>query len=305
IILPDGESYKNWDHLSTIFDRLLAERHGRDTTIIALGGGVIGDMTGFAAATYQRGVNFVQVPTTLLSQVDSSVGGKVAINHPLGKNMIGSFYQPQAVLIDPTHLLSLPARELAAGLAEVIKYGLVYDLMFFEWLEQNLNSIQCFDIKYLTDAIAQSCKIKAKIVTEDEKELGVRAILNFGHTFGHAIETHQGYGVWLHGEAVAVGSVMALELSYQQGFIAQEDRDRVISLFLRANLPVIPPENMKPEDFMRHMSIDKKIVDGQLHFILLEKLGKAIVTKDFCSKALDATLNMNYATLVNNIVKNK
>ena len=209
IILPDGETYKNWETLQLIFDALLADKHDRKTTLIALGGGVVGDMTGFAAACYQRGVNFIQVPTTLLAQVDSSVGGKTAINHPLGKNMVGAFYQPQAVIIDIATLHTLPARELSAGLAEVIKYGLICDEPFLTWLEEHIESLTGLDNRALMEAVERSCRAKAKIVSADERESGVRATLNLGHTFGHAIETEQGYGAWLHGEAVAAGTVMA------------------------------------------------------------------------------------------------
>ncbi|OHC45509.1 MAG: 3-dehydroquinate synthase, partial [Pseudomonadales bacterium RIFCSPLOWO2_02_FULL_63_210] len=213
IVLPDGEAFKTWETLQQIFDGLLGARHDRHTTVIALGGGVVGDMAGFAAACYQRGVNFIQIPTTLLSQVDSSVGGKTGINHPLGKNMVGAFYQPQAVLIDTTSLATLPVRELSAGLAEVIKYGLICDEPFLSWLEQHMPALRALDQEALTAAIERSCAAKARIVGADEREAGLRATLNLGHTFGHAIETQQGYGVWLHGEAVAAGTVMALEMS--------------------------------------------------------------------------------------------
>lgn len=233
VILPDGESYKNWETLQLIFDALLRDKHDRKTTLIALGGGVIGDMTGFAASSYQRGVNFIQVPTTLLSQVDSSVGGKTGINHPLGKNMIGAFYQPQAVIIDTATLHTLPERELAAGLAEVIKYGFICDEPFLTWLEQHIEKICALDNQALMETIERSCAAKAKVVSADERESGVRATLNLGHTFGHAIETEQGYGVWLHGEAVAAGTVMALEMSQQLGWITIEQRDRGIALLLQ------------------------------------------------------------------------
>ncbi|MCQ4241435.1 3-dehydroquinate synthase [Stutzerimonas stutzeri] len=297
VVLPDGEAYKNWETLQTIFDGLLSARHDRNTTIIALGGGVVGDMAGFAAASYQRGVDFIQMPTTLLSQVDSSVGGKTGINHPLGKNMIGAFYQPQLVLIDTSTLATLPARELSAGLAEVIKYGLICDEPFLSWLEVNIDRLRALDQAALTEAIRRSCAAKAAVVGADERESGVRATLNLGHTFGHAIETHQGYGVWLHGEAVAAGTVMALEMSRQLGWISADERDRCVRLLVRAGLPVVPPGDMTPDDFLRHMAVDKKVLDGQLRLVLLKRLGEAVVTGDFPREALDATLRVDYAVL--------
>lgn len=297
IVLPDGEAYKNWQTLQLIFDALLSERHDRRTTLIALGGGVIGDMTGFAAACYQRGVDFIQVPTTLLSQVDSSVGGKTGINHPLGKNMVGAFYQPNAVLIDTSSLRTLPERELSAGLAEVIKYGLIGDLAFLDWLEAHLDSLKNLDSEALSEAIYRSCVAKATIVGADEKESGIRATLNLGHTFGHAIETHMGYGVWLHGEAVSAGTVMALEMSTRLGWISAAERNRAIRLFKRAGLPVIPPSEMRPEDFMQHMALDKKVLDGQLRLVLLKHLGEAVVTSDYPRHMLDDTLQADYAAL--------
>lgn len=298
VVLPDGESHKNWQTLQLIFDALLGARHDRKTTVIALGGGVIGDMAGFAAASYQRGVEFIQIPTTLLSQVDSSVGGKTGINHPLGKNMIGAFYQPQAVLIDTATLATLPARELSAGLAEVIKYGLICDEPFLGWLEEHMDRLRSLDQSALTEAIRRSCEAKARVVGEDEREAGIRATLNLGHTFGHAIETHQGYGAWLHGEAVSAGTVMAVEMSRQLGWITSAERDRVIRLLVRAGLPVVPPAGMRPEDFLRHMAIDKKVLDGQLRLVLLKRLGEATVTSDFPRELLEATLNVNYDALV-------
>lgn len=297
VVLPDGEAYKNWETLQTIFDSLLSARHDRNTTIIALGGGVVGDMAGFAAASYQRGVDFIQMPTTLLSQVDSSVGGKTGINHPLGKNMIGAFYQPQLVLIDTSTLATLPARELSAGLAEVIKYGLICDEPFLSWLEVNIDRLRALDQAALTEAIRRSCAAKAAVVGADERESGIRATLNLGHTFGHAIETHQGYGVWLHGEAVAAGTVMALEMSRQLGWISADERDRCVRLLVRAGLPVVPPGDMTPDDFLRHMAVDKKVLDGQLRLVLLKRLGEAVVTGDFPREALDATLRVDYAVL--------
>lgn len=298
VVLPDGEAWKNWETLQLIFDGLLSARHDRKTTIIALGGGVIGDMAGFAAASYQRGVDFIQIPTTLLSQVDSSVGGKTGINHPLGKNMIGAFYQPQLVLIDTSTLATLPARELSAGLAEVIKYGLICDEPFLGWLEDNIDRLRELDQVALTEAIRRSCAAKAAVVGADERESGVRATLNLGHTFGHAIETHQGYGVWLHGEAVAAGTVMALEMSRRLGWISAAERDRGVRLLARAGLPVVPPTDMTPEDFMQHMAVDKKVLDGQLRLVLLKQLGEAVVTGDFPREVLDATLRVDYDLLM-------
>ncbi|SDF53129.1 3-dehydroquinate synthase [Phytopseudomonas seleniipraecipitans] len=298
IVLPDGEAFKNWQTLQTIFDGLLGARHDRRTTVIALGGGVIGDMAGFAAACYQRGVNFIQIPTTLLSQVDSSVGGKTGINHPLGKNMVGAFYQPQAVLIDTRSLETLPQRELSAGLAEVIKYGLICDEPFLGWLEEHVAALRGLDQAALTEAIERSCAAKARVVGADERETGVRATLNLGHTFGHAIETHMGYGVWLHGEAVAAGTAMALEMSHRLGWITADERDRGVRLFLAAGLPVVPPQEMTPADFLEHMAVDKKVLDGQLRLVLLRSLGEAVVTSDYPRDILNATLAADYPALV-------
>lgn len=297
VVLPDGEEYKTWETLQLIFDGLLAARHTRKTTIVALGGGVVGDMTGFAAACYQRGVDFIQVPTTLLSQVDSSVGGKTGINHPLGKNMVGAFYQPRAVIIDIDVLKTLPPRELSAGLAEVIKYGLICDADFLAWLESNVDKLKCLDPDALARAIERSCAAKARVVGADEHEGGIRAILNLGHTFGHAIETHMGYGCWLHGEAVAAGTVMALELSRRLGWISESERDRAVILLARAGLPVIPPLEMSSEDFLRHMAVDKKVLDGRLRLVLLRQIGEALVTDDFPRQALDDTLTTDYRAL--------
>lgn len=297
VVLPDGEAFKNWETLQLIFDGLLSARHDRRTTVVALGGGVIGDMAGFAAACYQRGVDFIQVPTTLLSQVDSSVGGKTGINHPLGKNMVGAFYQPKAVVIDTSSLNTLPARELSAGLAEVIKYGLICDEPFLAWLEQNMPALRTLDQQALTEAIERSCAAKARVVGADERESGVRATLNLGHTFGHAIETEQGYGVWLHGEAVAVGTVMALEMSHRLGWLSAADRDRGIRLLQAAGLPVVPPQDMTPEQFLQHMAVDKKVLDGQLRLVLLKRLGEAVVTADYPREILEATLRSDYAAL--------
>lgn len=302
VVLPDGEKYKNWQTLQLIFDGLLKAECTRKVTLVALGGGVIGDMTGFAAACYQRGVNFIQVPTTLLSQVDSSVGGKTGINHDLGKNMIGAFYQPKSVIIDIKTLQTLPARELSAGLAEVIKYGLIADEDFFEWLELNIDQLKNLDTQSLIKAIEWSCTIKARVVAMDETESGIRAILNLGHTFGHAIETHQGYGNWLHGEAVAAGTVMALEMSTQLGWLSTQERDRAIKLFAKADLPVIPPANMTANDFLKYMRVDKKTLDGQIRLVLLPKIGEAVVTSEFASDILNDILSTNYQQLLDSIL---
>ena len=301
IVLPDGESYKNWETLQLIFDGLLVDKHDRKTTLIALGGGVIGDMTGFAAACYQRGVNFIQVPTTLLSQVDSSVGGKTGINHPLGKNMVGAFYQPQAVVIDTATLHTLPARELSAGLAEVIKYGLIHDEPFLAWLEDNIEHICQLDNQALMETIERSCSAKAQVVSADERETGVRATLNLGHTFGHAIETEQGYGVWLHGEAVSAGTVMALEMSMQLGWLTEQQRNRAIQILVRAGLPVIPPQDMSAETFLTHMAVDKKNIDGQIRLVLLRDLGDAVITADYPADILQRVLTADYSTIVGSI----
>lgn len=280
VVLPDGEQYKTLSVLDQIFTGLLQAKHNRTTTLIALGGGVVGDMTGFAAASYQRGVNFIQMPTTLLSMVDSSVGGKTGVNHPLGKNMIGAFYQPQAVLADIDWLRSLPARELSAGVAEVIKYGLICDYPFFEWLEANIEQLMALDVDALSYAVLRSCQNKADVVSKDEREGGLRAILNLGHTFGHAIETAQGYGNWLHGEAVAAGMVMAADLSARRGKISWDDVARIKALLLKANLPIVAPADMTPEQFIDLMGVDKKVLDGRLRLVLLESMGVAETTSD-------------------------
>lgn len=277
VVLPDGEQFKNWETLNNIFDALLGSHCERSTTLIALGGGVIGDMGGFAAACYQRGMPFIQVPTTLLSQVDSSVGGKTAINHPLGKNMIGAFYQPKLVLADIGTLDTLPDRELKAGVAEVIKYGLIRDLEFLLWLEANMESLLRRDPEALSFAVHRSCANKAEVVAADEKESGERALLNLGHTFGHAIETGMGYGAWLHGEAVAAGTLMAAELSRLLGWISPDDVARVERLFLRAGLPVFGPA-MGEDRYIELMQHDKKVQDGKLRLVLLESVGKAVVS---------------------------
>lgn len=301
IILPDGESYKNWETLQLVFDGLLADKHDRKTTLIALGGGVIGDMTGFAAACYQRGVNFIQVPTTLLAQVDSSVGGKTGINHPLGKNMVGAFYQPQAVIIDTATLTTLPTRELSAGLAEVIKYGLICDEPFLTWLEQHIEQLCQLDNPVLIETIERSCAAKAKVVSADEREAGVRATLNLGHTFGHAIETEQGYGVWLHGEAVSAGTVMALEMSYKLGWITLQQRDRGIKLLLQAGLPVMPPQTMTAQTFLTHMAVDKKNIGGHIRLVLLRDLGDALITTEYPADVLHDVLTADYSAIVGSI----
>ena len=290
-VLPDGEKHKTLDTYGQIMSSLLAANHNRTTTIIALGGGVIGDMAGFAAATYQRGVNFIQVPTTLLSQVDSSVGGKTGVNHPLGKNMIGAFYQPQAVIIDTDSLATLPPRELSAGMAEVIKYGLICDAEFLAWLEQHMTSLMALDTNLITEAIYRSCEAKAKVVAMDEREGGVRAILNLGHTFGHAIETEMGYGEWLHGEAVAAGMVLAVDLSWRMGNLEEADVSRAVAIIQRADLPVLPPAKMTKDSFMAHMLRDKKVLDGSLRLVLLQALGEAIVTSDINVDEFNACLD--------------
>ena len=288
-ILPDGEAFKTLETLNKIFDKLLSSRHNRTTTLIALGGGVIGDMTGFAAASYQRGVEFIQVPTTLLSMVDSSVGGKTGVNHPLGKNMIGAFYQPRAVVADMAVLASLPERELSAGIAEIIKYGLIGDYEFFNWLEENMDALMAKDAEALTYAVKRSCENKAAVVAQDEREGGLRAILNFGHTFGHAIETAQGYGNWLHGEAVGAGMAMAADLSWRMGAISTEDLNRIFNLLARAKLPITAPADMTPETFVELMGVDKKVLDGRLRLVLLAAMGKAVVTSDIDANLLAKT----------------
>lgn len=280
VILPDGEQYKSLETLEKIFDQVMADRHDRGTTFIAVGGGVVGDITGFAAACYQRGVNFVQIPTTLLAQVDSSVGGKTAVNHPLGKNMIGAFYQPQAVLIDTNTLGTLPAREFAAGLAEVVKYGLISDEPFYRWLRGNMPKLLAREEAALAEAIERSCANKATVVAADEREGGVRAILNLGHTFGHAIENAQGYGVWLHGEAVAAGMVLALRLSCSRGLIQASEVEDFIQLLRSMNLPTESPSDMTPQVFLDLMGRDKKVIEGKLRLVLISAIGQACIVDD-------------------------
>jgi len=289
IVLPDGENHKDWQTLSAVFDALLAQRCGRDTTLVALGGGVVGDLAGFAAATYQRGVQYIQVPTTLLAQVDSSVGGKTAINHPLGKNMIGAFHQPRLVLADTDTLETLPERELRSGLAEVIKHGLIRDAAFFTWIEANIERLLARDAEALEHAVLRSVAIKADIVAEDERENGLRKVLNFGHTVGHAIETGLGYGAWLHGEAVAAGMVMATDLSHQLGYLSEADAGRIRSLLQRAGLPTAA-KGIAPARMQQLMSVDKKVKEGRIQFVLLERLGAATLRDDVPAAAIDRTL---------------
>ncbi len=289
IILPDGEAHKNWETLNLIFDALLKNHCERNTAILALGGGVVGDLTGFAAATYLRGVPFIQIPTTLLAQVDSSVGGKTGINHPLGKNMIGAFYQPRMVLADSATLNTLPDRELRAGLAEIIKYGLIRDPAFFDWLERNMHRLLARDPVTLNEAIQRSCENKAEIVAADEKEEGVRALLNLGHTFGHAIENGMGYGVWLHGEAVAAGIVLAADLSRRMKLISEADVSRIRKIFLQAGLPVAAPK-MPPERYLQLMLLDKKVDAGRTRFIVLNRIGEAVMRADIPPALLNETI---------------
>lgn len=293
VILEDGEQYKTLASIEGIIDTLITQRHDRKTTLIALGGGVVGDITGFAAAIYQRGVNFIQIPTTLLSQVDSSVGGKTGVNHPAGKNMIGAFYQPQCVIADTATLGTLPDRELSAGMAEVIKYGLIYDAEFFHWLENNMQALMQKNPDLISEAILVSCRIKAEVVAQDEKEAGIRAILNLGHTFGHAIESAMGYGNWLHGEAVAVGMLMAADLSVRHQWIEAEVKQRTKDLLTRAGLPVTPPAEMTVDQYMDIMAIDKKVDRGVIKFVLLRQLGQAIVSSDYDPQLLQQTLEQS------------
>lgn len=290
VVLPDGEQYKTLRYLEKIFDQLLAKKFSRNSTLIALGGGVIGDMGGFAAACYQRGIAFIQIPTTLLAQVDSSVGGKTGVNHPLGKNMIGAFYQPQCVIADADVLDTLDDRQLSAGLAEVIKYGLIRDPEFLQWLEANMPLLIARDKTALAYAIERSCANKAAVVGEDEFESGVRATLNLGHTFGHAIETGSGYGHYLHGEAVAIGTCFAADLSRRLGWLDDKDVERILALFKTAHLPVTPPADMKPEQYVDLMAVDKKNVDGKIRVILLEQVGKASLPVNVDLDPLQATL---------------
>ena len=290
VILPDGEKYKTLEILNLIYSALLEHRFDRKCTLVALGGGVIGDMTGYAAASYQRGVDFIQIPTTLLSQVDSSVGGKTGVNHPLGKNMIGAFHQPRCVIADTTTLDTLDERQLSAGIAEVIKYGLIHDYEFFVWLESNMDKLLARDNEALAYAIERSCQDKAKVVALDEHEGGIRAILNLGHTFGHAIETGMGYGEWLHGEAVGTGMLMAADLSQRMGWLSEHDVERVDDIVDKAGLPTRAPASMSNEQFMDLMAVDKKVEAGKIRLVLLKKLGEAVVTDDFDPQLLQQTL---------------
>lgn len=287
LVLADGEQFKTLDTLKLIFDRLLKLKHDRTTTLIALGGGVVGDMTGFAAACYQRGVDFIQVPTTLLAQVDSSVGGKTGVNHPLGKNMIGAFHQPRCVVADTTTLATLPVRQFRAGIAEIIKYGLIADPEFFAWLERNIDAVIGLDQNALVYAIERSCRVKASIVSADEREGGLRAILNFGHTFGHAIETAQAYTGWLHGEAVAAGMVMAARLSARMKWLEDADVRRIVRLLERVGLPVTFPPEMSGSDLIERMSVDKKAMNGIIRLVLLRRIGRADLTADYDSEQLE------------------
>lgn len=291
VILPDGEQYKNMETLMKVFDKAIETRLDRKCTFVALGGGVIGDMCGFAAAAFLRGVNFIQIPTTTMAMVDSSVGGKTGINHPLGKNLIGAFYQPQCVLVDTDTLNTLPDRELASGIAEVVKYGLIRDAAFFEWLENNMHLLLARDPSALSYAIKRSCENKAEVVSLDEKESGLRATLNLGHTFGHAIETGAGYGQWLHGEAVAAGMVMAVDMSCRLGWIDESLKKRTIDILQQAKLPIAPPDIMTVDMFKNTMAVDKKVADGLLRLILLKgPLGNCVFTGDYDRSALDETL---------------
>ena len=295
VTLKDGEAYKNLDSLNDIISDMLTARFDRTCTILALGGGVVGDLAGFAAATYQRGVNFIQLPTTLLAQVDSSVGGKTGVNHPQGKNMIGAFHQPRCVIADTNTITTLPANELRAGLAEVIKHGFILDESFFTWLEQNTQKLLEKDPVALTHAIRRSCEIKAEVVARDEQEHGVRALLNLGHTFGHAIEAALGYGNWLHGEAVAAGIAMASDLSCRLGLIDATSHRRGLALLQAAGLPIRAPAEITPEQFMHYMTRDKKTRDGQIRLILLNAIGSAIVSDDFDSTVLQQLLEHHQA----------
>ncbi|MDO4896979.1 MAG: 3-dehydroquinate synthase [Moraxella sp.] len=279
-VLPDGEQFKNQDHINTIYDALMSHHFARDCTLIALGGGVIGDMVGFASASFMRGVDFIQVPTTLLAQVDSSVGGKTGINHPLGKNMIGAFWQPVCVVANMTSFNTLPEREFSAGMAEVVKYALIFDKEFLVWLENNQQKIQQKDPQTLSEMVYRCCDYKAKIVAQDERESGARALLNFGHTFGHVIETHMGYGNWLHGEAVSVGMMQAMVMSHKMGLIGFDDIARVARLLVAFGLPVCPPP-IAPDVALDLMGHDKKVAQGKIRLVLLKSLGEAFVTADF------------------------
>ena len=293
-ILPDGEQYKNQASIDQIYDALMTAHFNRDVTLIALGGGVVGDMTGFAAASFMRGVDFIQIPTTLLSQVDSSVGGKTGINHAQGKNMIGAFWQPKMVLADMSTLKTLPARELSAGIAEIIKYALIMDEGFLTWLEANLPAMMALDLAVLGEAVKRCCQYKADVVAQDERESGVRALLNFGHTFGHVIETHQGYGNWLHGEAVAAGMMQAAILSQRIGWLAPADVARIERVLVMGQLPTQPPA-IDVETALNLMGHDKKVKHGQIRLILLKSIGDAVLTEDFDENLLFEVLSQHSA----------
>ena len=293
VVLPDGEQYKTLDTMARIIDALIQQRMNRDAAVIALGGGVVGDMAGFAAACYQRGIDYIQVPTTLLAQVDSSVGGKTAVNHPQAKNMIGAFHQPRCVIADTRTLSTLAEREYRAGIAEIVKYGLIYDATFFDWLEANAEALATRVDSAVIYAVRRSCEIKAIVVGTDEREQGLRAILNLGHTFGHAIETASGYGNWLHGEAVAAGMVMAADLSERLGWLPAADRDRAIELLRRFNLPVEAPR-IGADRARELMGLDKKVLDGKLRLVLLRSLGQADVVSDYSGEAFAATLRTHF-----------
>jgi len=295
VILPDGEKFKNLEVLNQIFDELLSKRFDRRATLIALGGGVVGDMTGFAAACYQRGVPFIQIPTTLLAQVDSSVGGKTGVNHPLGKNMIGAFHQPQCVICDTDTLNTLEDRQLSAGLAEVLKYGLLGDTEFLDWIENNADKLVARDPNALAYAIERSCQDKAGVVAKDELESGMRALLNLGHTFGHAIETGMGYGVYLHGEAVGIGMYLAAELSKRQGWIGSADVERTDKLLNALNLPARIPTDLAVDNMLELMKVDKKVRDGQVRLVLLKALGSAFLTSDYSADLMRDVLQESYA----------
>ncbi|MBO1896537.1 MULTISPECIES: 3-dehydroquinate synthase [unclassified Shewanella] len=291
VILPDGEKFKDLQHLDYIFTALLEHNFARDSVLVALGGGVVGDMTGFAAACYQRGIEFIQVPTTLLSQVDSSVGGKTAVNHPLGKNMIGAFYQPKSVIIDTLCLQTLPANEFAAGMAEVIKYGIIWDADFFQWLEANVDALKSLQTDALNYAIAKCCQIKADVVAQDETEQGVRALLNLGHTFGHAIEAEMGYGVWLHGEAVSAGTVLAAQTACKLNLLDEQSVERICRLMQAFDLPITAPESMGFEQFIKHMRRDKKVLGGKIRLVLPTEIGKADVFSDVSEDLLKRVIS--------------
>jgi len=290
-VLPDGEQFKNLETFQSVFDTLLENRCSRSATLIALGGGVIGDVVGFAAACYQRGVAFIQLPTTLLAQVDSAVGGKTAVNHHRGKNMIGAFHQPTCVVSDTETLRTLDQRQLSAGIAEVIKYGLIRDAGFFTWLEENIERLLRFEDDALEFVILESCRHKAQVVANDEREAGERALLNLGHTFGHAIEAASGYGSWLHGEAVAVGMMMAATMSQKMGWLDPEEPGRIRELLVRANLPVKVSDGMSAPDFLKHMAVDKKVSGGRIRLVLLKEIGDAILVSDYPDGMLDEVLD--------------